>query len=308
MTDETLISVCVCTFRRQSLAETLRSLARQAVPPRHRVAVVVADNDTEPSARDLANRIAAECGLDLTYVHAPAGNISIARNAALRLATGDWLAFIDDDEEAGEGWLSALIAAADREGADIVLGPVLPVFDAEAPEWMKDGRFHAIFPTIKRGQVTAGYTSNALVRASILREAGLEFDPALGRSGGEDTAFFDTLIGRGARICFAPEAAVSERVPPERARLGWLLRRRYRSGQTHGMILLRSSNGPASRSGQVLLALTKAGVSAAGFVLSVFSPRQRAFWLLRASLHLGVVSRLLGQAEILQYGQTGPEG
>ena len=38
----------------------------------------------------------------------------------------------------------------------------------------------------------------------------------------------------------APAALVREPVPPSRATLGWLLRRRFRSGQTYGVRLRRS--------------------------------------------------------------------
>ena len=50
MTDR--LTVCVCTFRRPSVADTLRSIRAQALPAGIALRIVVADNDDTPSARD----------------------------------------------------------------------------------------------------------------------------------------------------------------------------------------------------------------------------------------------------------------
>lgn len=298
----TQVDVCVCTFRRESVVATLESLAAQGIPPATELRVIVADNDETPSARDRVAAAAGRLALDLRYRHCPARNISIARNGALDAADGDWVAFIDDDETAAPGWLAALLSRAAETGADVVLGPVRPLYRPEAPSWMRAGAFHATEPVTKGGRIVAGYTSNALMRRMAPAAEGQRFDLALGRSGGEDTEFFDRLIARGARIAYAPDAVVSEVVPPDRARLDWLLRRRFRFGQTHGALLARNAQGPAQRMAAVLLAAGKAAVSGGGVVLNGARPERRAFWALRAALHLGAVSRLCGLSEITQYG------
>ncbi len=47
------------------------------------MAVAIADNDAQPSARDLVEGIAVDHPLEVCYLHAPQANISIARNALL---------------------------------------------------------------------------------------------------------------------------------------------------------------------------------------------------------------------------------
>src|SRR5690606_30323637 len=98
MTDA--IDVCVCTYRRSSLVATLESLSKQAQPITASVRILVVDNDHARSAEPMARAAARRLRLDLSYLHCPAANISIARNGALEHATGDWIAFIDDDEVA----------------------------------------------------------------------------------------------------------------------------------------------------------------------------------------------------------------
>ena len=105
---KTLIDVCVCTYRRRELELTLRSIGALDVPPDATVRIVVADNDAVPSARRLVDAVAAELPFELLYLHCPAANISIARNACLDNSTGDFLAFIDDDETASSAWLAEL--------------------------------------------------------------------------------------------------------------------------------------------------------------------------------------------------------
>ena len=62
--------------------------------------------------------------LDGVYLHAPARNISIARNACLEAASAPLVAFIDDDEIARPGWLAGLVADMDAPNADVVFGKV----------------------------------------------------------------------------------------------------------------------------------------------------------------------------------------
>ncbi|TIX15341.1 MAG: glycosyltransferase, partial [Mesorhizobium sp.] len=77
------IDICVCTFRRPELADTLRSIAAMDRPAGFEIGVVVADNDDQPSAQALVKALAQELKLPIRYRHAPARNISIARNACL---------------------------------------------------------------------------------------------------------------------------------------------------------------------------------------------------------------------------------
>lgn len=104
------IDLCICTFRRSFISETLASVARARVPPGADLRIIVIDNDDTPTARDRVLGAAATMPHPVSYAHASGANISIARNAALALADGDWIAFLDDDEIADPDWLLALVA------------------------------------------------------------------------------------------------------------------------------------------------------------------------------------------------------
>jgi succinoglycan biosynthesis protein ExoM len=118
------VDVCVCTFRRPSVARLLASLAKQDLGGDLTVRIIVADNDDTPSARQTVEAALKANGLRGVYLHAPARNISVARNACLQAAKAPLIAFIDDDEIARPGWLAGLVTAMDAKGVDVVFGKV----------------------------------------------------------------------------------------------------------------------------------------------------------------------------------------
>jgi len=294
------VDVGVCTFRRPAVVETLASLARQDLPAGCGLRVIVADNDEAPSAAAMVGDAASRLGLSAAYVHAPSRNISRARNACLDAAQGDFLAFLDDDETASVGWLSALLAEAERNGWDAVLGPVKAVYAQDAPGWIAAGDFHSTKPVVDGGRILKGYAGNVLIRRSAIVARGLRFDEGLGRLGGEDDDFFYRLTDTGGTIGFAPDALACEPVPPSRASLKWLMTRSFRTGQTHGARLSQRARG-AGRVAQISLAAAKGGACLAGAAATAWSPTARSRWLVRGSLHAGAVARLAGLRELQLY-------
>jgi succinoglycan biosynthesis protein ExoM len=294
------VDIGVCTYRRAAVADTLASLAALELPPHVRLRIIVADNDAEPSARVTVEAAARAHGLDVAYVHAPARNISIARNACLDAAQGEVLAFIDDDETTAPGWLAALLACADAGGYDAVLGPVNAVYGEDAPGWIARGDFHSTRPASSGGRILKGYAGNVIIRRDAIRRLGLRFDLALGRQGGEDDQFFYRLTDAGGTIGYAPHALAWEPVPAARASLAWLLKRSFRTGQTHAERLGAVHRG-AARAGQFALAAAKTGACLAGAAAALPSAVRRSRWLVRGALHAGVVARLAGLKPLQLY-------
>ena len=296
------IDICICTFRRPQLASTLKSIKDLRDVEGLSLQAIVADNDETPSARALIESLTDQLPFPVRYIHAPARNISLARNACLATSDAPLLVFIDDDECATPGWLAALLARHRDSGAGVVLGPVRSHYPDNAPAWLKDGDFHSIQPVWVGGRIVTGYTSNVLMATGDAALAGRTFDLSLGRSGGEDTSFFAAYHAAGGRIDFAPDAVVTEEVAPQRLALGWLMRRAFRSGQTHGQLLRARAGGRLRVMADVSLASAKASFCGAMALLSVASRRRAAAWLIRGSLHAGAVARMLGMTELTQYG------
>ena len=296
------IDICLCTFRRPALLlEALGSLASLDWPAGLDGRIIVVDNDDSPSAEKVVTAFARNSPFPILYHHTDGRNISVARNAALDLSDADLLAFLDDDERVSPAWLSEIHARMKETEADVVLGPVRALYSADAPEWMQATRPHATEPVFVGGRIRTGYTCNVLMDRRSPHLKGMKFDPALGRSGGEDSAFFTEIARRGGTIAFAEDAIVVEDVPADRASLSWLLLRRFRMGQTHGRVLCEG-RGFAKRVSTAIVALAKVGYCLGSALLAFGSVPRRNLALMRGTLHAGTFAGALGLRPITLYG------
>jgi succinoglycan biosynthesis protein ExoM len=237
------LRVCVATFRRPALLRrTLDSIAAQRFSrcKAPDLGVIVVDNDAAQEGRAVVAAARAGSPWPMEYLVELRPGISHARNRLVAAAAGaDYVAMIDDDEAADETWLDALLAVALDRDADAVLGPVEPVFDAPPPEWLRPFFLRRRHPIGARVEADDFRTSNVLFRARALQATEGPFDPAFGLTGGEDSLLGRRLQRDGARFYWADDAVVSERIPCDRARVSWILRRRFRSAGTLTAIRIR---------------------------------------------------------------------
>src|SRR5581483_3089518 len=111
------ISICVCSYKRPDmLRKLLGELRGIETRDSFTFSVVISDNDVEGSARPVVDELAADYPVPIDYVIEPRRSISFARNAALARATGDAIAFIDDDEWPRRDWLMNHVSALQRPG------------------------------------------------------------------------------------------------------------------------------------------------------------------------------------------------
>lgn len=292
------VDVTICTYRRDFVTRTLLSIEAAERPAEADIAIVVADNDATPSAEARVRDAASRMTLPVRYIHAPKGNISIARNAGLDASEADWLVFLDDDEEVDPDWLMALFARQRETGADAVFGCSRANYGADAPGWIIRGDFHSQYPVSRAGVVETGHTCNALLRWGDVPWRNERFALERGRSGGEDTEFFFRLRRKGARYAIAETSVVREDVPPARLALGWLLRRRFRIGQSYAA----SAEGSGARVKLFALAAVKSSYSYLRALPVLAWPERRAFWLMRGTMHAGVCAGCLNLKQGALYG------
>lgn len=282
------VSICVCTFRRpQGLLRLLRSLGRlDPASPRHEVIVV--DNDAAGSGAPAVEQARTE-GLEVQYLVEPVRGIARARNRSVAPARGTFVAFIDDDEEADPRWLVQHVAELARHGADGGVGPVLPCFHDRAPRWLIDGRFFER-PRAPTGTVLdrRGFrTGNAFILRRHLAALPGPFDERYALSGGEDTDMFMRLVAGGCRVIAVDTAIVWEHLPPNRARMSWLLRRRFLIGMAAERIQTSDGAGARQEGERVRWLASGIGVGLTGLLLFPTS-RVRGFTRLTlAATHLG---------------------
>lgn len=243
-TPEYFIDVLICTYKRPSmLVETLEGV-RRAASGIDSIRIIVVDNDEFESAREPAHQWQASSGIQLIYLSQPRQNISLTRNKALEHASAAWVVMIDDDEVPDMHWLHNLVATAKEHSADAVFGPVISVFEPNAPKWATHGALfqRKRFPTGTPLPQKEARTGNVLLRGALLAEERIRFDPELGLSGGEDSEFFARLGKAGRKLVWADEACVYEMTPPSRTRLAWVLKRGFRIGSVDGYQNLRTGD------------------------------------------------------------------
>ena len=196
------IAVCVCTYRRNKmLARLLRRLARQDTGSSVDMTVVVVDNDVDARAREVVLRLHDELGLDVTYGVEPVRTIPAARNHALRIARGNYIGIIDDDEFPREDWLVTMWQAIQTFDVDGVFGPVFPFFEKQPPAWLLRGQFSGA-PSYRTGTLLhwrQTYTGNVLFKRDVLDRHDLWFDENF-KTGGSDQEFFRQAMNAGCPL------------------------------------------------------------------------------------------------------------
>jgi GT2 family glycosyltransferase len=218
------LSIAICTKdRAQRLARLLGSLVPLIATSRFRsTEVVVIDN----ASVDSATRDAVAGFAGVRYVFEPRAGLDFARNAAMRHATGELLAFLDDDVVVDCDWLDGLFTAwqgcPDAGGFS---GLVLPYrLDTEAQVQFElrggFGRgfepkvFHAASadnPLHPVGAGVIGAGCNMAFDRSLLLSLG-GFDEALDTGaplpGGGDLDIFYRVLRSGRPIVYEPRYAV----------------------------------------------------------------------------------------------------
>ena len=297
------ISVCIATYKRADrLALLLQDLLTQTLLP---VQVVVVDNDAGLSAQATVDQFNAQqptrtATFELVYGTQLERNISLTRNLTVAMATGDWLAFIDDDERAPPNWLQQLYDSACANGADGVLGPVIPELPAQAPDWIRKGDFYS-FPRLPSGAVVPLNQlrfGNVLLRGGPTRAEPGPFDPAFQLSTGEDADMLLRLIAKGAKVIWCDEACVTEPVEPARMSFEWLRQRAYSGGQEFARKALTGCYGHMGRLARAkfaAVACAKLGMALVMALLTLpFGRHHTAHWLIRAQANLGKLSAFSG--------------
>jgi len=234
------IGVCICTYKRpRMLAPLLEKLEQQKTGGVFHFSLHVVDNDPMKSAEDPVAAFAHRSKIPVTYDNETVQNIALTRNRAVRAAEGNILAFLDDDELPVDDWLLRLYLSLRKSGAAGVLGPVRPFFPPEAPVWLIkshlcDRPSHVSGTVLNFLQTRTG---NALIDRRIVEKEDAPFPPERGRTGGEDIAFFRTMMTRGHTFIWCEEAPVYEIVLPERCTRAYYIQKSLRLGGLTGAVL-----------------------------------------------------------------------
>jgi glycosyltransferase involved in cell wall biosynthesis/GT2 family glycosyltransferase len=249
------VSVVICAFtldRLDVLSESIESVKGQTRPA-HEIVLVI-DHSSELLAE------AERRWPDIAHVsNREKQGLSGARNTGVAEASGDVVAFLDDDAIAAPDWLARLSAAyADPDilGAG---GTVRSLWLEGRPDWFPPefdwvvGCTHSGMPS-ERSPVRNLVGANMSFRREPLLEVG-GFSHELGRVGtlpvGCEETDLSIRIGQrwpGAEIVYDPEAVVDHIVPPARGKVRYFLDRCAAEGRSKAVLtgMVGSQDGLAS--------------------------------------------------------------
>jgi glucosyl-dolichyl phosphate glucuronosyltransferase len=282
------VSIVIATFNRAALlSECLDRLARQPFAAGDEVIVV--DNASTDETPRVIEAARSAFAVPLRHLDEPAAGKSRAIARAMDVASGDVLAFTDDDVNVGEGWLEAIRRCMDDGSVALAGGPVAPRWQTAPPRWLRAaadpsgtyGRLASPLALLDYGPSPGDLGprtvlgANMAVRRGVFHQVG-GFPLHLGKLrgtllSGEDRELCRRVQAAGLRAVYCPAAVVHHFVPVERMRIRYFLSWFFWSGIT--LATLDREQGVAGRSlsGVPLYLIRRAWESAIGAARAALS-------------------------------------
>ncbi|MFI6247968.1 glycosyltransferase family 2 protein [Streptomyces sp. NPDC051016] len=166
------------------LVECLASVERQTLDPA-RMEVITVDDGSTDGTGDYLEEFAARAPMSVTVIHQEnSGGPSGPRNVGLGKAAGRYVFFLDADDRLGPGALERMVAMADKNNTDVVLGKVEGI-NRKPPKsmWHKTLDRTDVFSS----NIKFTLSAQKLFRRALLEQHGMRFDESLWT--GEDALF-----------------------------------------------------------------------------------------------------------------------
>ena len=230
------VSVIIAAWKAADSLE--RSVASALASTGVRIEVIVIDDASPDATMDVLRQLAAADDRVIAERLPVNAGPSSARNRAIELATGRYIAILDADDTIAPGRLATLVALAERSGADIAVDNMIVVdetgqpigdqpfldstlftraHDIDLAEWVR-------FNQPLRPGDCLGYLK-PLIRRAALSDTGARYDENLRNS--EDYHLVAQMLAAGARMIYTPEAgyhyqrsagSTSHRLKPQQTR------------------------------------------------------------------------------------------
>lgn len=219
------LTIQLCTYNRAHLVgRVLEACFDQTLPADAYEVVLVNDGsrDETPAVIEAAQRLAT---CRFTVIHQPNAGLAAARNAGIAQATGERIAFIDDDVLPTPVFAAEHVRSDERHGDVVVRGAVINTesFDAlPPPVW-----------SLRNYSANWFWTSNVSVRRSRLDAAGGRFDESFSEYGWEDIELGLRLRALGTKAVFNRHAVAFHWKPrPQPAGLTAMVRQARAQART----------------------------------------------------------------------------
>ena len=241
------VSVVVCTYAMDRL-EPFTEAVESALTQTHddlEVVLVVDGNDAvfervqerfgpdSDAAADFDGEIRLRCNDENR-------GISYSRTKGAEVASGEIVAFIDDDAVAEPDWIERHVEVYEGTDTLAVAGYVAPDWQVEKPEFFP-AEFYWLVGCTERGfategeEIRNGYGSNVSYRRSAFLSVG-GYDPNTGRKGDRHVQAHEAPVGirlrerYGHGVTYTDGAVVHHKLFAYRGEFRWLLFRSFWQG------------------------------------------------------------------------------
>jgi GT2 family glycosyltransferase len=232
--------------RLRYLLDCIASLKKQSLKPDEIILVL----DPYP---DLVEFYESRLLENVRVVTSQKRGLSNARNAGVRSAKGEILAFIDDDAVADENWLENLVKDYEDTNVVGVGGLIKPLWEDGYPEWFPEelnwivGCSYKGLPECK-ASVRNPIGCNMAFRKTVFGKVGY-FRSDIGRFGkrllaSEETELSMRILEKisNSKIIYEPSAVVYHRVDKSRVNLKYLWKRSFYEGVSKALIISSKKN------------------------------------------------------------------
>ena len=222
-------SIIVCTYNRAEwLPEALESLRQLAVPADFEWEVLVVDNKSTDSTKEVCESFARKYPGRFRYIFEGRQGKSFALNTGIREAKGEMLAFTDDDVTVHADWLTELAATFEKFGCAGVGGKIVPVWTVPKPDWLEMEGPHKLMNAVVSFDLgsepcpikAAALGANFAFKKETFQKYGAfraDLGPTVGSEiRGEDSEFCRRLIKAGETLMYSPTAIVYHPVEKRR--------------------------------------------------------------------------------------------
>lgn len=253
------VSVVICAYTEDRWLQLMKSVASveaQTAPP---IEIIVCIDHNDELLRKSEEYLAEgrRSAIPLTVLaNKYAGRLGAARNTAAEFASGEVLAFLDDDAAAAADWLERLIAPYDDDRTGAVGGAPLPVFEAKRPRWFPhefDWVFGCAYRGLPKTRAPLAHLigANMSVRRSALLQVG-----GFHSDNHDDMDMCHRIAHARHGVIYEPLAVVYHFVPASRTTWHYFWRRCYLVNQ--GKVEAFANMQAASNLGAELSFVTRA--------------------------------------------------
>jgi glycosyltransferase involved in cell wall biosynthesis len=126
------VSIIVCTRNRaSSLSGCLNSIKHSDCPIGLKIELIVVDNGSSDTTKDVVTNWAMSSGIPTLYVYEPRKGLSVARNSGLKKISGDIIVFTDDDCRVTKTYFVDLLKHYSSDAAPVMRGGRIDLGDPD---------------------------------------------------------------------------------------------------------------------------------------------------------------------------------